>query len=298
MGDGKRGSWIVGILALLALLLGSMAPTLRITAAAEERGAEQEVVGGEPVPDGKYKFVVSIQSPRGGGRDGHFCGGALLTSTKVLSAAHCFVSQTTGERTPIDDMTVVAGRTLLTSSKGQVSRVKAVAVHPKYRYDEDSDYDVAVVTLASPITGIPKVSLAGPRDRGLEREGANAVVAGWGSTVYRVPVDGVPSAPPTKPDRMREAQLRIVAGADCRADYAALNEPSLAVNPSLMICVYKRSVDSCQGDSGGPLFVQRKGEVVQIGVVSFGLGCAVAGFPGVYTKVSAPKIRSFIESKI
>jgi secreted trypsin-like serine protease len=148
--------------------------------------------------------------------------------------------------------------------------------------------------LAKLITGIKMAESARAKDRKLERPGANATVAGWGSTVYRVPVAGVPNAPSTKPDRMREAQLRMVDVGDCRAAYASLNEPSLAVDPQLMVCAYKRSVDSCQGDSGGPLFVERKDEIVQIGVVSFGLGCAVAGFPGVYTRLSAPEISSFV----
>ena len=42
--------------------------------------------------------------------------------------------------------------------------------------------------------------------------------------------------------------------------------------------------DSCQGDSGGPLVDKETKE--QIGVVSFGQGCAEPGYPGVYTQVS------------
>ncbi|KAI8901437.1 trypsin-like cysteine/serine peptidase domain-containing protein [Globomyces pollinis-pini] len=46
--------------------------------------------------------------------------------------------------------------------------------------------------------------------------------------------------------------------------------------------------DTCQGDSGGPAFVSNEdGSVSVAGIVSFGRGCALAGYPGVYTTVAS-----------
>lgn len=50
-----------------------------------------------------------------------------------------------------------------------------------------------------------------------------------------------------------------------------------------MICAGEKGKDSCQGDSGGPM-VDSAGK--QVGVVSWGIGCALAGYPGVYARVS------------
>ena len=53
-----------------------------------------------------------------------------------------------------------------------------------------------------------------------------------------------------------------------------------------MICAGEEGKDSCQGDSGGPMTCSGS-ERLHCGIVSWGRGCALAGYPGVYAETSA-----------
>ena len=87
---------------------------------------------------------------------------------------------------------------------------------------------------------------------------------------------------------MREARPSTVSGRECNKAYGGFLETNLEV------CAGKRGADTCQGDSGGPMFVTLNGVRRQIGITSFGVGCATAEYPGVYAEVNAPSILRFI----
>jgi len=75
----------------------------------------------------------------------------------------------------------------------------------------------------------------------------------------------------------------VVSNSDCKSAYG---DGSITRK---MMCASRDGKDSCQGDSGGPLLVKGADRLsdVQVGVVSWGEGCASPGYPGVYARVSS-----------
>ena len=269
-----------------ALLLASTALAVLLAsgvafAAADEPTYQPRVIGGTSVPDGKYKFVAALLDTRYGSTAYYqqFCGGALIDKDSVLTAAHCVYGQSAAP------LKVAVGKTVLSSNQGQTRRVSSIFVHPKYYPSWDEAYDVAIIKLKSPVSGIAPVKLATASQDYLETPGRNATVAGWGNTVAQPPDGGAGSS---WADRMHEAQVPLVSDSQGQSVYGS------SYLPSLMVAAGKTGKDTCQGDSGGPMFTRVSGRYTQIGVTSFGIGCGARGYPGVYAEVSASSIRNFI----
>lgn len=94
-------------------------------------------------------------------------------------------------------------------------------------------------------------------------------VTGWGQMLEG---DDFPMS-----DHLMAVTKPIISNEECDKAYKG-------VITDEMLCagVPEGGLDACQGDSGGPLAVGG----VQLGIVSFGKGCARPGFPGVYARVA------------
>jgi uncharacterized protein YjaZ len=201
-----------------------------------------------------------------------FCGGTLLTETHVVTAAHCSDFVTAGQ------VQVLTGARRLDGT-GVRRNVRRIAIHPGWNA-ATFDNDAAVWELDTPAAGTAVASLAtedGP-------VGANLLATGWGATS-----EGGPGA--------IDLQRVAVPLAD-RGNCNDANSYGGQIT-DVMLCagVDAGGVDSCQGDSGGPL-TRGPGNGTLTGITSWGTGCARPNLFGVYTRVSQPGVRRFIEQEI
>jgi len=243
--------------------LGAIA-ALAAVLAAPAAGAEHDprIVGGEIAQPGAYPWAVSRSEAGTEGPAGHGCGGSLVSATMVLTAAHCV-----GGITP-DDVDAVVGRDRLDdAADGERVDVTRYALHP-------GQFDLALLELGTPVSQ-PPVGLATLAEAALFAPGETATAIGWG---LRSENGSAPS------NDLRQVDVPIVGDADCRSAYRGFAR----IQPSSSICAGSAGHDTCSGDSGGPLFVHdASGTPLQVGVTSFGRGCARARFPGVYMEVPA-----------
>ena len=249
-----------------------------------------KINGGTEAPAGKYPFQVALirsDTPEGREHFGQFCGGALIARNWVVTAAHC-VPDT--EPTEVD---VYVGSVTLPSGNGGTRggtrlHLSKIVAHQSY-VAANHDNDLAMLKLAQPapsnlltaVAATPAVEAA----QGVTGKSLNVI--GWGATSERG--DTTP--------KLMEVSVTVQDRQQCEANYRDV-VPNARITDNMFCAGELQGLkDSCQGDSGGFIGVARPGGGYdQLGVVSWGIGCARPGLFGVYTRLAKfePWLRTII----
>ena len=171
-----------------------------------------------------------------------WCGGTLISSTHVLTAAHCTEDQ--GVVIAPSSIRVLLGEHNVADNEFNRVDVAEIINHPDYKRDPrfiDNDY--SILRLANPVTFTNKVSPAClPTDLSSTYTDVLATVTGWGRLRSKGP----------SPNTLQEADVTVMSNAKCNRAYRG----TISSN---MICAADSGKDSCQGDSGGPLISPENG---------------------------------------
>ena len=237
-------------------------------------GPSPNIVGGTVAPAGAYPFFVSVKRASD---NFAFCGGTLVSTVWVLTAAHCVDGGVTAASLKL----VIGANQLNNEAPGDIRSVTAIHLHPSWN-PSTFDNDVAMLRLNTASTKA-WARLAEPVDP--VNPGNSVRVIGHGHTTQ----GGVAS------NDLRQVDVPIQSDATMSdpAQYGASFHGAVMLGAGPLA----GGQDSCQGDSGGPLFIPG-GQVRLVGDVSWGIGCAQPNKPGIYGEIYQGALRTFVNGLV
>ncbi|XP_050355200.1 venom protease-like [Nymphalis io] len=239
------------------------------------------VVGGVDAKLGDFPWMALLGYKESGDAETHWkCGGSLISSHHVLTAAHCI------HRHEKDLYLVRLGELdYAREDEGATPidvLIKYKIKHEGYNYKTYVN-DIGLLILQNDVEFtefIKPICLPVTSDlRSNTFEKYNPIIAGWGHTQY-----GGTSA-----SHLQVLQLPVVSNDICRKAY--IDYKAQVIDERVLCAGFKKGgKDACKGDSGGPLMQPIPENMTsyffQIGIVSYGRRCADAGFPGIYSRVT------------
>ncbi|XP_043241949.1 transmembrane protease serine 3-like [Amphibalanus amphitrite] len=224
------------------------------------------IVGGVETEANEYPWQAGLVST---GDNRTWCGGTVINSRYVLTAAHCTAGTSAGS------IQVLLREHLINQDDGEIRfNIAQIKNHPNYNSGTNAN-DFSLLKLATAIIfpADNKIAPACLPTASNDFVGADAIVTGFGTTS--------PDGP--QATTLREVTVPVISNSACQSAYSDYSITSNMLCAGLLGTGGK---DSCQGDSGGPLVSLENNRYSLIGVVSWGIGCADPNYPGVYARVT------------
>ncbi|MDM8531800.1 trypsin-like serine protease [Anaerolineales bacterium HSG25] len=251
----------------------------KIQSARTNRANQPRIIGGEEANPGDWPWQAALIRAGTSASSGHYCAGSLIRDDWVLTAGHC----TDGKQA--SQIEVILGRHNLATNEGQRFQVVKIINNPFY-HSISLESDIALLQLDHPATlnnFVQLIDIPEP-DSSLMTPNTPATVTGWGN---------LSSVGSNYPDALHQVSVPLVSNETCNQAFPG------EVSDNMICAGYiEGGKDACQGDSGGPLVVLKDDQqgYTQVGIVSWGEGCALAGYYGVYTRLA--NFKTWVEEKI
>jgi secreted trypsin-like serine protease len=229
------------------------------------------IVGGKPARPGAWPSMVALIF-----RNRAICGGTVIDKNWVLTAAHCVANR------DIAEFEIEEGTVELNNGGRRIS-LADIIINPRYRSGPPTN-DTALLKLKSAAVSPGQALLHRRADDAAPNEGELATIVGFGRILPRPAKSGPQVQTGASSDRLLQADVPIISTERCQSRYGE----SRVTTANLCAGFEEGQSDACQGDSGGPLLYRGAlAETIQIGVVSWGAGCAQPKSYGVYASVAS-----------
>lgn len=250
---------------------------------ANDLQVQSRIVGGQNIDISVAPATVALLNTSrlaqtGSYYQSQFCGGTVIGSRWVLTAAHCLFDADNRQINSAD-LTVLMGSTDLELAVNQPVGVSRIKTHERWNGEPADGYDIALLELEYD-------ALVNPAPLETQPTVFNdaALIAGWGA-LNEADQSGIQYTP----THLQGALVRLIPGEQCGMMFPGYD----GYIDSRQICAARAEggVDSCQGDSGGPIYAYNENDNAPVlrlaGITSWGVGCARPEFPGIYTRVAA-----------
>jgi len=233
-----------------------------------------KIVGGKDAIPYSWPWQVALFKKPFFGTAYQFCAGTIIDPDWIMTAGHCFYGENVTSKFQVK--LGVFNKSKNDEPGELVLNITEIHVNPKYDPNKIT-FDITLLKLSESVKYTDHISpvCLPAQDEDLPADGSDVFVTGWGDTT-----EGGKDS-----QTLKQVTVPLVSTADCKKAYPG------KIYPDTQFCagLPGGGKDSCQGDSGGPVVYQdpKKGTWKQLGIVSWGRGCAEAKYYGVYSKVSA-----------